>query len=459
MDTLTAEQLTQAIESYKNTVDYLEIRVEQSESTSLSFKGKQLDGVDKSFALSGGIRACHRGGWSFVTFNGLAELNKQIEIAIAQAKLIGQETTQLAEIETIKDYVPAKIKQDPRNISLEAKRQLLEKYNQLLLDYDPRIQTTRVSLSDRFATNYFVNSTGSCIIQERLDINGRFGAIARNEAGVVRQGFETIHSRTDYNALVGIEERVLSAAKRAVRQLEATSVKGGKYTVVLDPYLAGVFIHEAFGHLSEADFVYENPSMQELLTLGKPLGIEQLNVIDDATLDNLPGSIKYDDEGVPGQRKYLIKNGVLQQRLHSLETAGKMQETPTGNARAIRASYPPIVRMTNTAIESGDTSFEEMIGDIEEGVYAVRMLGGQTNGEMFTFAAAEGYMIRNGKIAEPVSDVTLSGNVFQTLKDIEAIGDDTLYTSGGCGKGGQMPLPVSVGGPHLRIKNVVVGGR
>lgn len=459
MDTLTAKQLTQAIDSYQNSVDYLEIRVEQSESTSLSFRGKQLDGVDKSFALAGGIRACHQGGWSFVTFNGLDELTDRIETAISQAKLVGKETTELANIEPVKDYVAANIKRDPRDISLEAKRELLEAYNQLILDYDPRIQTTSVSLRDRFATNYFVNSVGSCIVQERLDVIGRFGAIARNDQGVVRQGFESIHSRTDFDALVGIEEQVLGAAKRAVRQLEATSVKGGKYTVVLDPYLAGVFIHEAFGHLSEADFVYENPSMQELLTLGKPLGIKQLNVTDDATLDNLPGSMKYDDEGVPGQRKYLIKDGVLQQRLHSLETAGKMQEAPTGNARAIRASYPPIVRMTNTAIEPGDTSFEKMIGDIEEGVYAVRMLGGQTNGEMFTFAAAEGYMIRNGKIAEPVSDVTLSGNVFETLKDIEAIGDDTLYTSGGCGKGGQMPLPVSVGGPHLRIKNVVIGGR
>ena len=459
MDTLTAEKLTSAIASYQNTVDYLEIRVEQGESTNLSFRGRQLDGVDRSFSLAGGIRACHRGGWSFVTFNGLAELTDRIEAAIAQAKLVGEETTQLAEIEAIQDHVHATIKRDPRGISLQEKRQLLEKYNQLILDYDPRIQTTMASMSDRFATNYFVNSTGSCIVQERLDISGRFGAIARNQAGVVRQGFETIRSRTDFDALVGIEERVLGAAERAVRQLEADSVKGGKYTVILDPYLAGVFIHEAFGHLSEADFVYENPSMQELLTLGKPVGIEQLNVTDDATLDNLPGSIKYDDEGVPGQRKYLIKNGVLQQRLHSLETAGKMKEAPTGNARAIRASYPPIVRMTNTAIEPGDTSFAEMIKDIDEGVYAVRMLGGQTNGEMFTFAAAEGYMIRQGQIAEPVSNVTLTGNVFQTLKDIEAIGNDTLYTSGGCGKGGQMPLPVSVGGPHLRIKNVVIGGR
>ena len=145
MDTLTAEQLTTAIASYENTVDYLEIRVEQSESTSLSFRGKQLDGVDKSFALAGGIRACHQGGWSFVTFNGLEELTARIEAAIAQAKIVGKETTQLAEIEPIKDYVRAVIKKDPRSVSLEAKRQLLEKYNQLILDYDPRIQTTRVS--------------------------------------------------------------------------------------------------------------------------------------------------------------------------------------------------------------------------------------------------------------------------------------------------------------------------
>jgi TldD protein len=455
----TIDILKKAIASHRNTVDYLEIRVEQSEATGLGFRGHQLDAVDRSFALSGGIRACYRGGWSFVTFNGLAELDTRIAEAISQAKLVGEETTQLAEIEPIEDVVTAEIKRDPRGVSLADKRALLEAYNKLILDYDPRIQTTMTGISDRFTTNYFINSTGSCIVQERMDINGRFGAIAKGEGGIVRQGFESVHSLTDFDVLVGIEEQVLGAAKRAINQLEANSVKGGQYTVILDPYLAGVFIHEAFGHLSEADFVYENPRMQELLTLGKPLGIEQLNVIDDATLPNLPGTLKYDDEGVPGQRKYLIKDGVLHQRLHSRETAGKMHEKPTGNARAMRANYPPIVRMTNTAIEPGDTSFEEMVKDINEGVYAVRMLGGQTNGEMFTFAAAEGYMIREGKIVEPVSDVTLSGNVFQTLKDINAIGNDTLYTNGGCGKGGQMPLPVSVGGPHLRINNVVVGGR
>lgn len=453
------DRLLDAIAPYRQQVDYLEIRLEQSESTLISYRGKQLDAVDRSLSLAGGVRACHRGGWSFVTFNGLNNLKERIEAAIAQAQLIGKETTQLADIQPIQDYVAVELGKDPRGIALDEKRRLIERYNQLLVDYDPRVQTTMTSYSDRFGTTYLVNSLGTCIAQERLDVNGRFGVVARGEGGVVRQGFESLNSRSDYDVLEGIESRVQSAAERAVRQLDAHSVKGGQYTVVLDPYLAGVFIHEAFGHLSEADFVYENPRMQELLVLGKPIAIPQLNVVDDATMPGLPGTLKYDDEGVPAQRKYLIKNGILTQRLHNRETAGKMHEQPTGNARAMNATHPPIVRMTNTGIESGDRNFAEMIGDIAEGVYAVRMLGGQTNGEMFTFAAAEGYMIREGQIAEAVSDVTLSGNVFQTLKDIEAIGNDSLYTNGGCGKAGQSPLPVSVGGPHVRIKNVVVGGR
>jgi len=456
---LIQEQLLTTLRIHQHQVDYLEIRLQQSEATAIAYRGSQLDAVNRNFSLAGGIRACYKGGWSFVTFNGLEELNHRIEEAISQARLVGEETTELAISEGIVDQVQVELKRDPRGISLQEKRQLIENYNQLLLDFDPRIQTTIVNYTDQFSITYFVNSFGSCITQERLDVNGRFGAIAKGEGGIIRQGFESIASRCDYNVLLGVEERIQAAAKRAIRQLEAKPVKGGQYTVVLDPYLAGVFIHEAFGHLSEADFVYENPRMQELLELGKPLGIEQLTVVDDATIPNLPGSIRYDDEGVPAQRKYLIKNGILTQRLHNLETAGKMKEKPTGNARALSATYPPIVRMTNTAIEAGDRTFEEMIKDIEEGVYAVRMLGGQTNGEMFTFAAAEGYMIRNGEIAEPVSNVTLSGNVFQTLKDIEGIGNDLLYTNGGCGKGGQMPLPVSVGGPHVRMKNVVVGGR
>ena len=455
----TRDRLQETIARHKARADYLEIRLEQSEHTSVAYRGDRLEGVDRGFSLAGGIRACTRGGWSFVTFAGLEELDRRTAEAVSQANLVGSETTQLAEAEAIEDTVAVDLQRDPRGVSLTEKQQLIARYNQMLLDFNPQVRTTASSYSDRFRTTYFANSSGSSIVQERLDVSGRFGAIARDEKGVVRQGFESLRSRCDYGALQNAETRILSAAERAVAQLDAQPARGGQYTVVLDPYLAGVFIHEAFGHLSEADSLYENPAMQAVLQKDKLVAIEALNVTDDATLPGLPGTLKYDDEGVPAGRTDLIRNGRLCQRLHNRETAGKMGDRPTGNARALNATHPPIVRMTNTAIEAGDRTFEEIIADIDDGIYAVRMLGGQTNGEMFTFAAAEGYRIRNGRIAEPISDVTLSGNVFQTLKDIEAIGSDVRYNPGGCGKGNQSPLPVSVGGPHLRIRNVVVGGR
>jgi TldD protein len=152
---------------------------------------------------------------------------------------------------------------------------------------------------------------------------------------------------------------------------------------------------------------------------------------------------------------------VLVGRLHNRETAAKMGEPPTGNARALSYRHPPIVRMTNTAIAPGSTSFEDMIADIELGVYACDAYGGQTELENFSFSSGYAYMIRNGEIAEMVKDVILAGNLFETLMSIDAIGSDFEWTKtgGGCGKGGQSGLPVAMGAPHIRIQNVVIGGR
>ena len=147
-------------------------------------------------------------------------------------------------------------------------------------------------------------------------------------------------------------------------------------------------------------------------------------------------------------------------RLHSRETAAKMGESPTGNARAINYRLPPIVRMSNTFIEPKGVSFEEMVGDIKEGVYVKNWYGGMTSMEMFTFSAGEAFMIRNGRIAEPLRPVVLTGNVFATLENIDAIGNDLrMNEGGGCGKGAQSPLPVSNGSPHIRIRHCLVGGR
>ncbi|MBT4482216.1 MAG: TldD/PmbA family protein, partial [Candidatus Latescibacteria bacterium] len=140
-------------------------------------------------------------------------------------------------------------------------------------------------------------------------------------------------------------------------------------------------------------------------------------------------------------------------------TAGRISELPTGNARAINFAYQPIVRMTNTFIENGVSSLEQMLDGITNGIYACEYIGGMTDLERFTFSSKYAYKIENGRITTPLRDVILSGNVFETLQNITMIGNDLRLFSGlgGCGKGGQVPLPVSLGSPHIRIENVLVG--
>ena len=172
---------------------------------------------------------------------------------------------------------------------------------------------------------------------------------------------------------------------------------------------------------------------------------------------NLPGAAR--EPLLELLRRHDVRT-VLAGHLHSLETAGKMDAAPTGNARAIRADAPPIVRMTNTYIDNGRTAVQDLFAGVDQGIYACDSFGGQTEFEMFTFAAGYGYRIENGQKGELLRDVTFTGNVFETLAAIDAFGNDLriVQRGGGCGKGGQMPLPVGFGSPHIRIRDVVVGG-
>jgi len=268
-----------------------------------------------------------------------------------------------------------------------------------------------------------------------------------------------MRSVVGYEELLGREEQMHEAVERVSEMVKADLVQAGRYTVVLDTSMSGLFIHEAFGHLSEADGIFENGELRKVMVLGTQVASPILTVSDGAITPGLHGSYKYDDEGTPASKTYLIKNGILTGRLHSRETAGAMGEAPTGNARAINYQYPPIVRMTNTCIEPGESRFEDMIREVPLGLYIRGTRGGTTMKEMFTFAAQEAFMIRDGEIAERVRGVVMMGNLFETLKNIDAIGDDFVWRFGTCGKGGQAMIPAGMGGPSVRIHNVVVGGR
>jgi TldD protein len=451
--------LTDLIARYSSRVDYLMIRLEEAEGTDILLRGDRVETLSEGISVGGHIRACYKGGWGLSSFNQLATISERIEEAIAAARLVGDEETLLAPIPIIQAVSELPLTgKDPRQISLQQKKELCDRYSHLLKTVDHRITTTSVRYGDSTQKVIIATSEGTMIEQSWVDMEMRFAATARN-GETVQTGRETTGSRKAYEDLINLDQQVESAAQRAVAALSLPAVKGNTYTVVIDPILSGLFVHEAFGHLSEADMAYENPDLLEVMTIGRRFGPQELQIFDGAAPEGHRGSYFYDDEGTPATTTQLIKDGVLVGRLHSRETAGKLDETPTGNARCLNYHYSPIVRMTNTWIEPGKTAVADLFTDIKEGVYARNWLGGMTNGEMFTFSAGEAWMIRNGEIAEPVRDVTLSGNVFQTLADIEAIGDDFYWDeSGGCGKGGQNGLPVGCGGPSLRIKDVVVGG-
>jgi len=448
-------QVTDALKGQN--ADYIEVRLEQGLATRIAYRGERLEEIGTTTSLGGNVRALIKGGWGFVSFNRLEKLRDNIELAIRQARLVGREESNFSHTEPVVDLVAAETKNDPATIPLATKKQLLDEYNDIILR-TPKIQTSSVNYHNSQRKVTFANSDGTYIEQNKVDIGLRLTAVARDNNEVQQVGL-SLGSNGDFSAIEGLQDQVKEAAQRAVSLLSAPQAKGGEYTVILDPVLAGVFTHEAFGHLSESDFIYENQQMQEMMVLGRRFGGKHLNIVDGAAVPGLRGSYKYDDEGVPATTTYLIREGVLEGRLHSRETAAKMGEMLTGNARAINYLFPPIVRMTNTFIKPDSVTLEDMLSDIKEGIYVKDWYGGTTSLEMFTFSAGEAYMIRDGALAELLRPVVLTGNVFVTLDNIDAVGNDLqMNEGGGCGKGEQVPLPVSNGSPHIRIQRCLIGG-
>lgn len=450
-------------EELRRATGYVEVRWEELFRSRVVFQREQLIALEATEERGGIVRALVDGAWAICVFTSLEELPKKIAEATHLAKKAAahvRDKVALAEVEPVVDRYQGPMERDIRGVSLEEKRKLAEQYNRIILGYHPAIVASTVRYADSLRHIVYANSEGTHIEQTIPDVTLMLAAMARKN-GDVQQGFESLGFAAGFEKALGHEDRAQAAAKRAVDLLSAKPVKGGHYTVILNQELAGVFIHEAFGHICEADFLLRNEPMRRVMELGKRFGVESLNVAEDGFIPGARGNCPYDDEGVRRQRIYLIREGVLTGLMHSRATAKKLGAKPTGNARAASWENEPIVRMRNTFIEPGPYTFAEMLDGIEYGIYACGTFGGQTEFEQFTFSAAYGYEIVNGRIGDMVRDVVLTGNVFQTLGNIEMIGQDFELKggAGGCGKGRQWPLPVTTGAPHVRIRDVTVGGR
>ena len=444
--------------------EFTEIRLEKEERTGVKYEKDNLINLDSSEEVGGIVRTLVNGGWGISTFNSIEDLTNKVK----QANKIGKSTAsaisepvELSHVEPRKENFTGDQERDFREVSLEEKRDIARSYNKRMLNHDERIESTKTAYGDSYRELTYVNSEGTRIYQEIPDVTLSLVAVARGEEDNVQTAHDSVGRAGGFNQVQNREKMADGVAERAVSLLAAEPVKGGNYTVLLNPKLAGVFIHEAFGHLCEADHVYKNDRLREIMEIGREFGPNNLNVVDEGFIPGKRGNLRFDDEGVPRKKTYLIKNGKLNSFLHSRETAKRMDQEPTGNARAISYRYEPIVRMTNTYIEAGEKSFEELIESIDHGIYAQDAFGGQTQLEQFTFSAGYGHVIEDGEIGPMVRDVVLTGNIFNSLANISGIGDDLdiIGSAGGCGKGGQMPLPVTDGSPHLRIEDVTIGGR
>ncbi|HAF71320.1 MAG: hypothetical protein XD60_1753 [Acetothermia bacterium 64_32] len=454
-------QLKEAVRSCP--ADYAEVRWEEVERSCVAFQRDQLMALERSREAGGTVRALVGGAWGTAVFTDPEEVPRKLSEATKLARAAARKVRdpiRLAQVPVVRDVFRPRLERDFRQVSLEEKRRLMENYNRIILDYSPQIAASSVRYTDSLRRIYYANSEGTYIEQAIPDVTVLLAAVARRN-GDVQQAFESVGEAAGYELALGLEEKAEEVARRAVDLLSAKPVKGGRYTVVLDQELAGVFIHEAFGHICEADFLLRNEPMRKVMQLGRRFGVEALNVVEEGYLPGRRGNAPYDDEGVKRRKVYLIKEGVLSGLMHSRATAAKTGMEPTGNARAVSWEHEPIVRMRNTYIEPGEASFEELISGIDHGVYAKGAFGGQTELEQFTFSAAYAYEIKGGELGEMLRDVVLTGNVFDTLRSIEAIGNDFVLKggAGGCGKGGQAPLPVTDGAPHVRIRDVIIGGR
>ena len=304
--------LSDLIVRYKNQVDFLSIRLEQAEGTNIVLRGEKIETLSQGISLGGQVRTCHRGGWGFATFNKISTLAEQIEEAIAAAKLVGEEETILAAITPVTgSYSLPLLGRNPKEVELREKKALCDHYNNLLREYNPsKIATTSVTYGDIQHQTLLATSEGTLLEQSWFDLEMRFSAVARL-GDVIQTGRETTGSRQGYQDLVGLETHVIGAAQRAVDSLLLPSVQGNTYTVVIDPILTGLFVHEAFGHLSEADMLYENPDLLEAMSMGRRFGPENLQIFDGAVPAGHRGSYLFDDEGTPATTTQLLRGWCL----------------------------------------------------------------------------------------------------------------------------------------------------
>ena len=444
---------------------YADARYQSYDHELTTVENKALKSYSSSRLSGLGIRVAVRGSIGFASTSDFSRkgVEKAVDNSIKAAKSIKGENRNLGEAKVNKAEIKLSIKTDPVDIPPEEKVSVtLDANKAAWIGDEIRSGVTRLGLSKN--SRMFISTEGASVSVETTMVGLGHESVSRVDGVMERvrygeslcAGFEFIESK-DWNAFTA------DISELAVEVAGSKTPPPGTYPVVVDPEVVGLVLHEAFGHASEGDLVFTGDSVLNK-RLGDQLASEAVTIIDEGIVE---GGYYYpfDDEGIRKERTVIVEEGVLKNYIHDRNSASRLGAESTGNGRAQDFENIPIVRQTNYYMQPRDHEFEELIEDLDYGIY-VRGKGaggGQVETGMgtFTFGVGPSKIIRDGELAETVRGVVISGLILETLKTVDAVGDDlSIRTSvfGGCGKMGQM-VRVGDGGPHIRVRKMTVGGR
>ncbi|MDH7508125.1 MAG: TldD/PmbA family protein [Methanomassiliicoccales archaeon] len=424
--------------------------------------------------VDGGIRAlneerigglCFRarigGSWGYASTVALDRSSTIASCinAVKNAKLGGSAGQKIMEMPSLERKIRADLRIHPIDVPIDEKIKVVKELESSQR-VDKRIVNTNANYRDEVRTNFLMNSFGAQIKWEEVRVRLIAYSVA-SEAGRQEIYYESVDGTGGFEIAKSsdLESIGRKCGEEAIRMLEAKKPPSGYLTCISDPQITGLLAHEVIGHAAEADEVVKRRSFLTK-AVGEIVASEAVTLVDDGTIKGAYGSIPVDDEGVPSSRTLIIDRGIYRGYMHNLETASQMGARPTGNGRAQDFSKRIWARMTNTYIEGGDWTLEEMIEDIDYGVLAEKMISGMEDpvGGGFEAKTLRGYLIEKGEIRDLLRSFTLTGNALQILKTMDAVGTEVQLDGGTCGKGTEDFVPVSSGGPYCRSRLIVGGG-
>ncbi len=441
--------------------DFVDIRVEDYTLNSIELRDGLVYTASSDKTLGAAVRILYKGSLGFASTSKVDYENLKIAIdsalKFAKALVGSSRPVSIYKVSSRHDVVKYPIERDPRDVDIGVKISDLRELHKIITTMSSHIKTVTLRYMDVTGETIYASSEGR-YIEQYSNYTWLYLWVTGREANVMASARHELGTRRGYVLYKKFPQEQIAKiiVNRIENQLKAKTPKGGMFPAILAPEVVGVFTHEAFGHLAEADLTISGSVLRD--KLGKKVASDLVTIMDDPTIPDSFGMFKYDDEGIEAIPVTIVENGVLKQLMTDRVYASLIGTKPTGNARAEDYNVPPLIRMRTTYIKPGNMSKEELFEDIKFGYYIVGFRGGQANIDgTFQVGVQEAYEIVNGEIGDPVRNMSISGNTLDTLMLVDGIGKDFEIGYGRCGKG--QTVFISDGGPHVRVKKILIGGR